>query len=844
MRLRHLMLVSASLFATAAVGAQTAVPQSSDPLAAEPQTQRPPESTAQSGTRQGQPPLPDDIIVTAVARGVNKLDTSVTTSSITGDTLVELAPRSSADLLRNLPGIRVEASGGDGNANISVRGLPVASGGSKFLQLQEDGLPILEFGDITFGNADIFLRADFNVRTVESVRGGSASTFASNSPGGVVNFISKTGETEGGSFQLSNGIDYREYRADFDYGGRLSDSVRYHLGGFYRIGDGTREVGYDGVHGGQIKANITKEFAGGGYVRLYGKYLEDHAIGFLPNPVLVTGSDSNPDYQNLPNFSINNGTLHSRYIQSAATLDGDNQLTRRRISDGQHPVVYAGGLEVRVPFGGGWDVTERFRYADISGGFISPFPASVVDAQTAADAAGGPNAKLFYASGPKAGQRITSPAQLNGNGLLANVVLFDVDLKKLNNVTNDIRLNGQIPFSGGVVNVTGGFYASRQDIVTDWLWTSFVQDVVDGGRASLIDIRNASGVPLTQNGVPGYSASYFGNCCRRSYDLNYTTLAPFAQLGFEIGRLNVDGSVRYDFGRARGSIAGSDVFGNGITTFDINGDGFLSLPEQQVAVIPQQRSPLDYNYDYLSYSGGVNFRLTDSTALFARFSRGGRANADRLLFGPTINPVTGNLTDQSAAVDFVRQLEGGVKYRQDPLALYVTGFHALTEEQNYEATTQRFFNRSYKATGVEVEGQFNSGPFSLSAGGTYTDSTIDKDVLTPAVEGNRPRRQAKFIYQATPQFDAGYFTIGANVIGTTSSYTQDSNQLKLPAFTQVNAFVGFRPAEHVTIRVNGNNLFDVKGFTEAEDASIPANGIVRARSITGRTISAAVRFDF
>ncbi|WP_366522293.1 hypothetical protein [uncultured Sphingomonas sp.] len=54
-------------------------------------------------------------------------------------------------MLRNLPGIRVEASGGEGNANISVRGLPVASGGAKFLQLQEDSLPVLEFGDIIFG---------------------------------------------------------------------------------------------------------------------------------------------------------------------------------------------------------------------------------------------------------------------------------------------------------------------------------------------------------------------------------------------------------------------------------------------------------------------------------------------------------------------------------------------------------------------------------------------------------------------------------------------------------------------------------------------------------------------
>jgi outer membrane receptor protein involved in Fe transport len=832
MKARRYLLTTAALFAANAAHAQVAT------------TSDAPTDAAQATPAAG---AEEDIVVTAVAQGTNRLDSSITTSSINSTALTQLAPRTSGELLRNLPGIRVEASGGDGNANISVRGLPVASGGSKFLQLQEDGLPILEFGDITFGNADIFLRADFNVRTVESVRGGSASTFASNSPGGVINFISKTGEQEGGSFQLSGGLDYREYRADFDYGGKLSDDVTYHLGGFYRVGDGQREVGYDAVKGGQIKANITKSFASGGYVRLHGKYLDDRAIGYLPNPVRVTGSDSDPDYVNLPNFSINNGTLHSANIQDVLTLDGSNQRVRRSISDGQHPVVAAIGFESKLPLSDGWNVVERFRYSDISGGFTSPFPASIAGAQTVANGLGGAGAQLFYASGPLSGQRITNPAGLGGNGLLANVVLFDVDLKSLNNITNDIRLNGSIPLGSGSLSLTGGFYASRQDIESDWLWTSFVQTVEDNGRSALVDVRNAAGVPVTQAGVPGYSASFFGNCCRRSYDLNYTTYAPFAQAGLEIGRVNLDGSLRYDFGRARGSVAGSDLgagFGVGITTFDINGDGVIAVAERQVAVIPGRRSPLDYDYDYLSYSGGVNFRLTDATALFARYSRGGRANADRLLFGPSVNPLTGGLTDNGAAVDFVRQLEGGFKFRQNGVSLYATGFWARTEEQNFEATTQRFFNRNYEAKGVELEGRVSRGIFSLSAGGTYTDAEITRDVLNPAVVGNRPRRQAKFIYQVTPQVDFQRFTLGANVIGTTDSYAQDNNQLKMPGYTQVNAFVAVHPADNVTVSVNGNNLFNVKGITEVEEGAIPAGGIVRARSITGRTISAAIKFDF
>ena len=86
--------------------------------------------------------------------------------------------------------------------------------------------------------------------------------------------------------------------------------------------------------------------------------------------------------------------------------------------------------------------------------------------------------------------------------------------------------------------------------------------------------------------------------------------------------------------------------------------------------------------------------------------------------------------------------------------------------------------------------------------------------------------------------------MGANVVGTGDSYAQDSNQLKLPGFTQVNAFASFKATDRIELLVNANNLFDTTGFTEAEEGSIPANGYVRARSINGRSISGSVRFTF
>lgn len=787
-----------------------------------------------------------EIIVTAVARGQNKLDSSVSVSSLSAEAIQQSAPRSVAEVFRNIPGIRSESSGGEGNANIAVRGLPVASGGAKFLQLQEDGLPVLEYGDITFGNADIFLRADFNVQRVEAIRGGSASTFASNSPGGVINLISKTGETEGGAIQASTGLDYSDYRLDVDYGGKLSDDLRFHIGGFYRQGTGPRQAGYDGNKGGQLKFNITKDFAGG-YIRFYGKYLNDRAIGYLPNPVRVTGTNRDPKYSNIAGFSINQDTLHSRYITRNVTLDGSNNPVVNDIRDGQHPIVKSFGLESQFEIADGWQVTERFRYSDISGRFISNFPANVDSATTIAAAMGGAGARLSYANGPNAGQTIANPSALNGNGLLAQIVVFDTKLNSLNNITNDIRLTRDFDAGRGKLSVTAGFYKSRQTIDTEWLWTSLLSDVVRGGRAALVNVRSATGTLVTQDGIYGYGASYFGGCCRRSYNIDYNTNAPFASLTWTSEKLTLDGSIRYDFGDANGSIAGADLGGGRIGTVsrDMNGDGVISNPETRVSVVPlTSAAPVDYNFNYWSYSLGANYRLAQDLAVFARYSQGGRANADRLLFGPAVSTVDGHLVDSNAAVDMVKQAEGGIKYRTGGLALYATAFWARTEEQNFEATTQRFVDRKYRAYGLELEGTYRSGIFSLTAGGTWTKSKIVSDALTPAVVGNVPRRQAEFVFQATPQVDVGPVTVGANVIGTTSSHAQDSDQLKLPGYTTVNTFLQYRPVERVQLSLNANNLFNVKGFTEAEEGAIPANGIVRARSINGRTISAAFRLSF
>ncbi|WGM48018.1 Vitamin B12 transporter BtuB [Brevundimonas sp. NIBR10] len=779
----------------------------------------------------------DEIVVTAVAGSSTTLRSSVSVTTLSAETVEDLAPRSTAEIFRSIPGIRSESSGGEGNANIAVRGLPISTGGAKFLQIQEDGLPVLEFGDIAFGNADIFTRYDATVARVQAVRGGSASTFASNSPGGVINLITQTGSRDGGSFALTRGLDFDTTRGDFQFGGRISESMFGSIGGFYRAGEGARDAGYTGEEGGQVRASLTREFEAG-YVRLSAKYLNDRAIGYLPSPIRVTGTNSDPSWGPLPGYDASSQTLHSALFRNSPGLDGSNGPRVSDIVDGMHPEVLSGGLEASFDLGAGWTLTDKFRIARATGGFVSPFTAGTGTPSAIAAGIGGAGSVARYANGANAGQIV--PTTANGNGLLAQIVLFDVDINDFGNMANDLKLEREFAAGTGTLKATFGYYRSSQQIDMDWLWNSYLLEV-KGDNAALVDVFSSAGVKQTQNGLVGYGATFFGNCCRRSYDVGYDIDAPYVALSWEAGPLIIDGSLRYDSGTASGTFADGIV-----ATRDISGDGVIQIPETKVTVIDfANTKPVDYDWNYASYSIGANYQVSDDMAVFGRASRGGRANADRLLFGPAIL-ANGNIRSSDAAVDMVDQYEAGVRYRSGPVQLFATAFLARTEETNFEATSQTFTDAEYEAKGIEVEAFYRNGGFDFSGGVTWTNAEITADRLNPANVGNTPRRQADWVYQATGSYSWGALRVGANVVGTTDSYAQFDNQLVLPGYVIVNPFASYDLTEDLSLSLNVNNVFDEFAVTESEEGSITAGAanVLRARTLNGRTASVTLRYTF
>lgn len=783
------------------------------------------------------------VFSTGVAKGRDRLDSATSTSSLRADDIKKIGARSLAEILRSIPGIRTESSTGEANGSYTIRGLPLASGGSKFMQIQEDGLPVLEFGDFFNVASDLFIRADSNLSAVEAIRGGSASTFASNSPGGVINLISKTGDVEGGAIELTTGVDYDTKRLDFDYGGRINDTLRFHLGGFYRSGEGQRGVGFNAYQGGQLKFNITKEFDAG-YIRLSAKYLDDRAPAYLPGPIRITGTDANPTYTSFENFDVRRDSVQSRYITSFPTLDGNNQPITVPMSQGLSALVKAVGLESQFDIAD-WTVTGRARYSKISGTTIRDLVANIYPASGLPASLGAGTSILTYANGPNMGQVITPAANINGNGLIAATSLSKIDVRSLDNFTGDIRATRVVDFGGGKFTLTGGVYKSLQDLTSDWLYSNITQDVRGDGNSALINYINAAGVPQSQDGFLGFTRSGSTGFFRRTYDVQYDVTAPYGSINYHIGKIAIGGSIRYDIGKVRGQLFGFDLGGGriGTTSYDFNGDGVISVAESKTNIIPLTRpAPVHYDYHYLSYSTGINFRIAEPLAVFARYSRGARANADKVLFSSKVSVTDGSMPDRADGADIVTQAEVGLKFRRPGLTFNITGFMAKTEDTNVQAgaiTT----DRNYRAHGAEVEAGFQRGPFSITGGLTYTDAEIVSDRLNTAVAGMVPRRQPKLIYQATPQYETRQLTVGAYVVGNTSSFAQDINALKIPGYVLVNPFVQYRPVERLQFMVNVNNAFDKVAIIEISQTRVPSNGVGWGRAANGRTISASVRYE-
>ncbi len=779
------------------------------------------------------------VVVTATSTLRSKLRSSVSVTDVDQQRILDFAPRSEAEVLHLIPGVRAESSAGPGgNSNISVRGLPLADGGAKYVQLQEDGLPTVAFGDMNFANSDYWMRYDYSIDRIQTVRGGSSSTAASHAPGAIINFISKTGDVEGGSVGLTRGLDFHENRLDGSYGGKLAPNLRFHIGGYFRDGEGPRDTGTNSLHGYQLKGNLTKTFNGGkGFFRVNFKALDEHAPTYTSMPVYGTkNGDTVGNFKALPNYNILKDSQYSPFVASMATVGPvGTAVGSSSLHEGITVHAKALGFEFENDVGNGITLNNKYRYNKQGGAFQTTFAGY----NTLTDVLGGfaAGAEARYANGPKKGQVVTT-ANLQ-NGLLSNGPGINVQTPNMNHWVNDFSVAKKF----GDVSARGGVYLSSQAVHQVWQITPLLTEV--GRTGAVVDVFAGSGAAaaaLTTMGMSGFNNNW-GDCCARKTDATFATTAPYVALSMEYGNFDFDAGLRRDSVKASGTVA----FGTAADRrVDVNGDGVITGAESKVMIVDILNArPLAYTVNANSYSLGGNYRLNKDLSFFLRASKGARITADRVNLGAVdasgkILP-GGNLS----FLGEVNQTEAGVKTRGDfsgvRYSVFATIFESRTTEYSYDQTRIQLgldpiqFGK-FKAKGLELETVLAIGSFAVNTNLTVVDMKN--------AAGFTPHANSKLMYTVAPRYSIGPVTLGAVFVGRSKSPNGDT---PADGYTEArvitNAFASVDLSDNAVISLNASNVFN-KIASSGQVSTTSTPGLYNFRPETGRAVSASLRYNF
>lgn len=788
----------------------------------------------------------EDLVVTGTATEVRKLDATYAVTTVNTEQISQRSPRSTADMVEAIPGFHVEGSGGVGGNNVFARGIP-QPGSFRFISVQEDGLPVFQAPELAFLNVDQLYRVDETVSTMEAVRGGTATIFASNAPGGLINFVSKTGGEElDGVAKLSVG-DYSHLRADFNYGGPLldQDDWRFNVGGFYRFDDGVRDPGFPANRGGQLKANVTK-LLDNGYIRLRGKYLNDRNIFYLPIP--VQGGNCAPISQQpdpatpcevrteeispVSGFDSNYGTMTTIDAGRAQIpVPGGGTLEHNLRNGVQAEITQVGG-DIQLDLGEGWTVRNNFRVMSGTVDFNAVFSLSnpttaQAFAQSQMAAVGGTG---FQYSVAHTGQNVAASelpaANPASNGLVVEAGFWNVN-RPFNMFANELRVTKE--FEEANNTLTGAFYVT--DFSSDELWNfnNMLLDVQagDGNHPRLLDltVTGAPGGPVqvTDDGFTGYGA-FYRNAANNGHAFVgwlQDEWAPTEQLSFDLG-------LRFENRTLTGN---TEVLG----TFDMGGP---TLADDAVTWGTGEFKPYSETYDEIAISAGVNVDVVpDRVAVFARGTEGYRT------------PDFDQFAEQTGAdepisrpeTEEVQQYEAGLKYSSPTLGAFVTGFWSQLDNTPFsdevvDETTGNLVPLNLLADsetiGLETELVWEPLPGArLDVTSTIQNPEITNlrfdgapvggvtDAELAQLDGNQVTRIPKFIFSATPSYETelpGNRTFA--VFGTWrhlgDRFNDFANRNLLPDYSRFDAGVDFGIASDVTLQARVENITNSVGLTE------------------------------
>jgi outer membrane receptor protein involved in Fe transport len=843
--LRALLLAGCSCFAVPA-WAQTA----STP----PPTVNAPPAQA-SDASDGQTAVSEVIVTGLTSRNRPLITASADITLASRADIERKAPRSTADLLELVPGIFVEGTAGEVSNNYSVRGLQ--GGGQRFIQLQEDGLPIIYQG----GGADFFFSEVVTIDRLEAVKGGTSGILTVNGAGATINFISRKPNFDKpeGVVRLS-GYDYGLKRGDFYYSAPIARKLAFNIGGYVQSSPGVRKNSFD-YDGYRLKGMLEYRFDEGGYLRVTGKVGDMKAAYYADQPYAY----SNGEPGGIPGLDTQFGNIggdaFNRISVPVSTFVESDGFRDFRLSEGVRVKTKQLRVDFEKPLSDSVEIFARARYLDLKDDFNGLFPgsgtgnaglasavtyltpgaASPINNLLTAGLAAYPATARFGARNLRTGVVIPSNDTatlnaLNGNGFLQETTL-NHDYQSGHDFGANIGTRWEYQGDGFKNSLTAGvqyYDVSRSQnqsavatVVNDVRTNSDLYDIVS------LDANNQVIGVLSDNGMVSYGD--WGAGVRRRTD---KSVSLYANDELAIGdKIHIDGGVRWESDKARYLEGAAAAVNQPVQP------GVAGVVRTVGSTFDGTFTETRRTQDKVAWTLGASYLITPHVSVYGRYANGFQTN--------NTDPITK-----------IELYEAGVRFEYGRvLSASATVFRTNFDNQFYnfidpsDPTKQTSFLADLKTKGVELDALVRPVDwFSVNVSGVIQDPTLNNlsldGVPQPTYDGNRPERTPARLYTITPaiKLPNGRGEVYARYKYVGKIYADSGNGVALPSYGVTSAGVTLNLKDNLQVNFNVDNIFDVVGLTEGNprqgQTQNAASGYFYARGIVGRTYGGSLTLRF
>src|SRR3984893_13813026 len=369
----------------------------------------------------------DEIVVTgsAQSKGLKKLDASFSITTASLEEIRDVNPSSSPDLLKIVPGIWAESSGGAAGANIELSGFP-GGGDAPYVTYQLNGSPIFPVPTLSFMDNSSQFRLDESIERAEVLQGGPGVVLSNGQMGATANFILRQGSaTPHGDLGITWGTEGM-YRVDGFYGGPLAPDWFVSVGGFYRYSSGIRDSQFPADDGGQITATLTHNLDNG-TIMFFGRELNDKNLFITDIPVTVTGSGKSQSVSGFPGFNPNTGTFAGSGLRGISVQESPTGApVTADLANGRGANLHLVGSELGVQINDGISLSNKLMYSagevdcyclfnNFAPQTLSSYISSAITSANANTAITGP-----YGFATSATATLVSPTGIPGSGAAVN----------------------------------------------------------------------------------------------------------------------------------------------------------------------------------------------------------------------------------------------------------------------------------------------------------------------------------------------------------------------------------------------------------------------------------------